>query len=216
MYSPTLALMKKRQATQSHNNNFDNEEFLSRHRQYKERRDRAINSMGYQALPPLRRFHKGPKETNQFAQPISTKFLDDRRLGQGAKNLLVRLVALAGRGDVVDTNKNSLAKIMGCSARSIQRYIKELHIFDYITRKVRVSERTGFDIGLKIFIEDNARPIFKRSKDLFDQILQAKSCRDVISSLFVRETDLSQINTFILNNTDFDKKLSTENEKIPI
>jgi len=214
--SHALANMRKKHSNGFNHSNAFNDDLLSRQRQYEDKRAKAIASLGKKALPPSRYFRSRPKETNQFCQPISTKFLDDRRLCQGAKNLLVRLVALAGREDHIDTNKTALAKLMGCSARSIQRYVKELHIFDYIVRKVRISERTNFDIGLKIFILDDVRPVFRRSKDLLDTILQSKGCRNVISSLFTTETEISSIKTILLNKPKLIDKLYKDVDKIPI
>ena len=126
------------------------------------------------------------------------------------------LVSLAGRGDVVDTTKISLSKALNRSMRTIQKYISELHLFEYINRKVRIS-KIGWNKGLKIFILNPLRPFFKQSVDLVDQILMTENYRDVIQRFdFIGETETSHYNTNFIINRENLKKTVDKIEKIPI
>ena len=184
------------------------EETQRAHDNFEIKRRRAKIAIGTRAEPPKRFWNLPPLPTEQYTRQMSAEFLNDKRLSQGAKNLLTRLVALAGHKNEVDTNKTSLAKITNRSTRTIQRYLHELTLFGYIHRLVRTSSLTGFDIGLKIFIDKKAMPFFHKAKDVITQLLEAKNCRFLINSYFARETEMSHINNLIYINKDTIDNLS--------
>lgn len=189
------------------------EEAHKAHDNFYIKRRRAKIAIGTRAEPPKRFWNLPPVKTEQYTRQMSAEFLDDRRLSQGAKNLLTRLVALAGHKNEIDTNKTSLAKITNRSTRTIQRYLHELTLFGYIHRLVRTSALTKFDIGLKIFIDKKAMPFFHRAKEVITQLLEAKNCRFLINSYIPRETETSHINNLIYINREAVDKLYVDNSE---
>lgn len=187
------------------------QEVQKAHDNFDIKRRRAKISMGTRAEPPKRFWQLPPVPTQQYTRQMSAEFLDDKRLSQGAKNLLTRLVALAGHKNEVDTNKTSLAKITDRSTRTIQRYLHELTLLGYIHRLVRTSALTQFDIGLKIFIDKKAMPFFHRAKEVITQLLEAKNCRFLVNSYISRETKSSHINNLIYINSEAVDNLCVDN-----
>ena len=192
------------------------EEVQQAHDNFEMRRNRAKASLGKRSESPRRYWKLPPPQTKQYSQQMCTEFLDDHRLTSTSKNVLVRLVSLAGHKTYLETNKTSLAKIMGVSISTIQRSLKELMIFGYLDKESKQSNITGFFIGLKISLKQKVYPYFRKVKDIFEESLQSLGCENDISPCFSDRSRMNYINNLYYNNTDSDKNLSTETEKIPI
>ena len=99
---------------------------------------------------------------------MSTQAARDDRLTPQSKSLLQVIVAQTGRGRYTDVTKTTLGVIMNRCPRSIQRYIQELVKFGYIRTQIRKSKRTGFYIGLRIWIMNSVLPFFARENSKYD------------------------------------------------
>ena len=141
---------------------------LQDHADFETRRKRAVDSKHHQAASPHRHLRTGPRETKQFSKPMSTKAARDDRLTPQAKALLQVLVARTGRGRSTDTTKTTLGIIMNRCPRSIQRYVQDLVKFGYIRTQIRKSRRTGFYIGLRIWIMNSVLPFFAQKNTSYD------------------------------------------------
>ena len=91
---------------------------------------------------------------------MSTQAARDDRLTPQSKALLQVLVARTGKGRSTDTSKTTLGIIMNRCPRSIQRYLQELIKFGYIRTQTRKSKRTGFYIGLRVWLMNSVLPFF--------------------------------------------------------
>ena len=116
------------------------------------RRRRALDSKHRQAPTPHRHERPAPRQSKQFSKCMSTQAARDDRLTPQSKALLQVLVARTGRGRFTDTTKTTLGITMSRCPRSIQRYLQELIQFGYIRTQTRKSRRTGFFIGLRVWI----------------------------------------------------------------
>jgi len=138
------------------------------HADFETRRRRALDSKYNQATPPHRHERVAPRCSKQFSKSMSTQAARDDRLTPQSKALLQVLVARTGRGHSTDTTKTTLGIIMNRCPRSIQRYVQELTKFGYIRTQVRKSRRTGFFIGLRIWIMNDVLPFFAQKNLSYD------------------------------------------------
>lgn len=138
------------------------------HADFETRRRRALDSKYNTAAPPHRHMRTPPRETKQFSKPMSTQAARDDRLTPQSKALLQVLVARTGKGRFTDTTKTTLGVIMNRCPRSIQRYVQELIKFGYIRTQVRKSRRTGFFIGLRVWITNRVLPFYAQSNESYD------------------------------------------------
>ncbi|WP_425398985.1 hypothetical protein [Aeoliella sp.] len=99
---------------------------------------------------------------------MATQAARDDRLTPQSKSLLQVLVARTGKGCSTDTTKNTLGAIMNRCPRSIQRYVQELVKFGYIRTQTIKSRRTGFFIGLRVWIMDCVLPFWKQGDEKYD------------------------------------------------
>ena len=132
------------------------------------KRKRALDSKYNQAAPPHRHDRAAPQHTKQFSKPMSTQAARDDRLTPQSKALLQVIVARTGKGRFTDTTKTTLGKIMNRCPRSIQRYVQELVKFGYIRTQTRKSRRTGFFIGMRIWIMNSVLPFFVEQNPTYD------------------------------------------------
>lgn len=128
------------------------------------RRQRALEAQGKAGVKPSRHSATAPRESRQYAQAMSTTAARDRRLTGQAKALLQVLVARAGQGEITSTTKATLAATLGCSARSIQRHLKDLALFGYIKKATRHNAATGMYAGLCLTIQAVVRPFYAALK----------------------------------------------------
>lgn len=135
------------------------------HAAYEKRQARARAASGTVAAPPRRWARQQPRQTRQYANPMSTEAARDPRLTPQAKALLQVIRARCGNGIETRTDKTTLADIMGRSVRSIQRYIQELVIFGYIASSTRSNER-GSHVGLFIRLCQKVLPFWKDDRGL--------------------------------------------------
>ncbi len=136
------------------------EEQRQDHADFETRRRRALDSKHDKASPPHRHDRAAPRSSKQFSKSMSTQAARDDRLTPQSKALLQVLVARTGRGRFTDTTKTTLGIIMNRCPRSIQRYVQELIQFGYIRTQVRKSRRTGFFVGLRVWVMDSVLPFF--------------------------------------------------------
>lgn len=120
---------------------------------------------GLPAPYPKRWDEKEPKQTRQYANPMSTEYARDKRLVPQAKALLAVIRARCGKGTQTQTTKFTLADMMGRSTRSIQRYIKDLKKFGYIDVKTR-TDRRGWYTGLVIKLTQKVLPYWSDFEQL--------------------------------------------------
>ncbi len=132
------------------------------------RRRRAIDSKYNKATPPHRHDRAAPRPSKQFSKPMATQAARDDRLTPQSKALLQVLVARTGRGRFTDTTKTTLGIIMNRCPRSIQRYIQELIKFGYLRTQAIKSRRTGFFIGLRIWIMNSVLPFWAGENANYD------------------------------------------------
>lgn len=132
------------------------------------RRKRALDSKHNKSRPPHRHGRAGPRSSKQFAKSMSTQAARDDRLTPQSKALLQVLVARTGRGRRTDTTKTTLGKIMNRCPRSIQRYIRELVEFGYLRTQTIKSRRTGFYIGLRIWIMNSVLPFWAAKNEDYE------------------------------------------------
>jgi hypothetical protein len=130
------------------------------HADHEIRRRRALASRHRKAPAPLRHLRSAPRDSKQFSKSMATLAARDDRLTPQSKALLQVLVARTGRGRFTDTTKTTLSLIMSRCPRSIQRYLQELIQFGYIRTQTRKSKRTGFFIGVRIWIMNSVLPFF--------------------------------------------------------
>ena len=135
---------------------------------FEARQRRALDSKQNKARSPHRHQRSAPRSTKQFSKAMSTEAARDDRLTPQSKALLQVLVARTGRGRSTDTTKTTLGVVMNRCPRSIQRYIQELVKFGYIRTQVRKSRRTGFYIGLRVWIMDRVLPFFAKGGVNYD------------------------------------------------
>lgn len=135
------------------------------HADFETRRRRALDSKYNTAAPPHRHMRTPPRETKQFSKPMSTQAARDDRLTPQSKALLQVLVARSGKGRFTDTTKTTLGIVLNRCPRSIQRYVQELIKFGYIRTQVRKSRRTGFFIGLRIWIMNSVLPFYAQNNE---------------------------------------------------
>ncbi|WP_425400408.1 hypothetical protein [Aeoliella sp.] len=129
---------------------------------FEARRKRAVDSKYNRVAPPARHERAAPRPSKQFAKAMATQAARDDRLTPQSKALLQVLVARTGRGRSTDTTKTTLGVIMNRCPRSIQRYVQELVKFGYIRTQTIKSRRTGFFIGLRVWIMDSVLPFWKQ------------------------------------------------------
>jgi hypothetical protein len=104
-----------------------------------------------------------PRQSRQYGVATPTTVDRDPRITSGAVRLAHLLVALAGRGDVLETERWRLAKRLGVSVRTISRYLSDLRGDEatghtsYIQTEHMVDER-GMTAGLRITITLALRP----------------------------------------------------------
>ncbi len=134
------------------------------HADFETRRKRAVDSKHNKAKPFKRHGRSAPRPTKQFVKPMSTEAARDDRLTPQSKALLQVIVARTGRGRSTDTTKTTLGVIMNRCPRSIQRYVQELIKFGYIRTQTIKSRRTGFYVGMRIWIMNSVLPFFAKQK----------------------------------------------------
>jgi hypothetical protein len=116
-----------------------------------------------------------PRQSRQYGMATPTTVDRDQRITSGAVRLAHLLVALAGRGDVVETERWRLAKQLGVSVRTISRYLSDLRE-DELTERTgyvqteHITDECGMTIGLRITILPALRPYW---------ILEAQGVTDV-------------------------------------
>ncbi len=171
---------------------------------FEARRRRAIDSKHNKAAPPHRHCRAAPRPSKQFSKPMATQAARDDRLTPQSKALLQVLVARTGRGRFTDTTKTTLGIIMNRCPRSIQRYIQELVRFGYLRTQTIKSRRTGFFIGLRVWIMNSVLPFWAGSSTHYDpqQWLTLPGTRR-----YRVETEMSPIKSknLILNALSVDK-----------
>ncbi len=99
---------------------------------------------------------------------MSTQAARDDRLTPQSKALLQVLVARTGKGRSTDATKTTLGIIMNRCPRSVQRYVQELVKFGYIRTQIRKSRRTGFFVGLRIWIMNSVLPFFAQKNTNYE------------------------------------------------
>src|SRR3712207_6515650 len=67
-----------------------------------------------------------PRPSRQYAQAMATTVMRDQRNTPGAARLAHLRVALAGRGDVIETERWRRARSLGASVRTSSRYLADL------------------------------------------------------------------------------------------
>lgn len=130
------------------------------HVDFEVRRKRAVDSKHNKARAPHRHLRSAPRSTKQFSKQMSTQAARDDRLTPQSKALLQVIVARTGQGRSTDTTKTTLGAIVNRCPRSIQRYIGELVKFGYIRTQTIKSRKTGFYIGMRIWIMNSVLPFF--------------------------------------------------------
>lgn len=168
------------------------------HANFESRRRRALDSKHNKASTPHRHERPAPRASKQFSKPMSTQAARDDRLTPQSKALLQVLVARTGRGRYTDTTKTTLGVIMNRCPRSIQRYVKELIKFGYIRTQTRKSRRTGFFIGLRIWIMNSVRPFFAQEDANYDAEIWWEQVRNPRKSVETEES-LTKVKDRILN-----------------
>lgn len=138
------------------------------HADFETRRRRAIDSKFNKARTPHRHSRLGPQSTKQYSKPMSTQAARDDRLTPQSKALLQLIVARTGRGRSTDTTKTTLGILLNRCPRSIQRYIAELIKFGYIRTQVLKSRRTGFFVGMRIWIMNSVLPYYAHTDADYD------------------------------------------------
>jgi len=171
---------------------------------FEARRRRAIDSKHNKAAPPHRHLRAAPRQTKQFSKSMSTQAARDDRLTPQSKALLQVLVARTGRGRSTDTTKTTLGIIMNRCPRSIQRYVQELTKFGYIRTQVRKSRRTGFFIGLRIWIMNGVMPFFQQQNPNYDPEQWLNLFDNRRNSVETRDSPTNSID--IVHNTFREKK----------
>lgn len=180
---------------------------------YELRRKRAKDFYNEKALAPHRHSRPPPVESRQWCRPMATTAARDDRLTPQAKALLQVITARVGKGRVTDTTKTTLADIMNRCPRSIQRYIAELIKFDYIRTQWQKSRKTGFYIGLRIWIMNRALPYFTNdAKNRYDAGNYARNWLEMAGNS--EETELSLTNINIKLSNIFSQKEPTWFKKL--
>lgn len=123
------------------------------HAAYQPRRDRSLRTAWRYSLNHRKR-HDPPKDSKSFTPQMSSRSARDNNLTPMARILTQRLAELTYRdnreGRYMLTTASYLAKALGRSIRSIQRYLRELIEEGYIDVSVLKSNSTEMIIGLKI------------------------------------------------------------------
>ncbi len=138
------------------------------HADLETRRRRALDSKQNKARPPERHSRSAPRSTKQFAKAMSTEAARDDRLTPQSKALLQVIVARTGKGHSTDTTKTTLGIILNRCPRSVQRYVQELIKFGYIRTQTIKSRRTGFFVGIRIWIMNSVLPFFAKKTDAYN------------------------------------------------
>src|SRR5512135_2471561 len=96
---------------------------------------------------------------------MATTAVRDQRLVMGARACLQLIRALVGRAASRLITKAVLARALGVSIRTIQRYLSEARTLGYITT-MAVFDAAGRQIGQRISITDKLRPFWDVAKSL--------------------------------------------------
>src|SRR5512143_3766500 len=129
-----------------------------------ERRQRALDA--YRAKARTRRPRRdrpAPKDSRQYAPAMATTAVRDGRLVMGARACLQLIRALIGRAASRLITKAVLARTLGVSMRTIQRYLSAARTLGYITT-MAVFDATGRQIGQRISITEKLRPYWEAAK----------------------------------------------------
>ncbi len=110
-----------------------------------------------------------PRSSRQYAGAMATTVMRDQRITPGAAKLAHLLVALAGRGDVIETERWRLARSLGVSVRTLARYLADLRGGEehasYIATEHLVNAR-GMVVGIRIIILEPLRPYWRQSQPI--------------------------------------------------
>lgn len=131
-------------------------------RQVRSTRAKQAQAKGSRTPDP-RANRPGPNDSRQWAQSMQTTSARDPRLTPGARVLLQVIVAEIGHDPSRILCNGYLAARLHVSPRTVQRYIKQLLAYGYINAETIASERTGLDIGRRIWtIATKVRPFWHR------------------------------------------------------
>lgn len=110
-----------------------------------------------------------PRPSRQYAGAMATTVMRDQRVTPGARALAHLLVALAGRGDVIATERWRLARSLGVSVRTLARYLADLRGGEgrtaYILTEHLVDGR-GMVVGIRILLLEALRPYWRQSQPI--------------------------------------------------
>src|SRR5512143_3902922 len=131
-----------------------------------ERRQRALDAYRAKARTRRPRMDRPPpKDSRQYAPAMATTAVRDERLVMGARACLQLIRALIGRAASRLITKAVLARALGVSIRTIQRYLSAARALGYITTRA-VFDATGRQIGQRISITEKLRPYWDAAKSL--------------------------------------------------
>lgn len=141
-------------------------------RHIKAERARAAQRTGQRARRPKRLSAPPVEASRQYHQAGSTSYIRDVGLGDGARRLVALLLALAGKGTVIDRGtrggpltKGKLAARLGRSRRTVQRYLRELEERGYIAPvETTFCPRTGMLSGIRIRLLPKVFPWWRNGK----------------------------------------------------
>lgn len=121
---------------------------------------RAKASSGNTRRDP-RAERSAPDDSRQWCREMATTAFRDDRLTPGAKALLAIIVAETGDYEASGRmlNKGYLARRIGRSTRTIQRYLAQLRRYGYIAAQV-IATRAGWCIGQVIRALPLVRPFW--------------------------------------------------------
>lgn len=135
-------------------------------------RAREAQRTGRRARRPKRLSAPPVDASRQYHQAGSTSYIRDVGLGDGARRLAALLLALAGKGTVIDRGtrggsltKGKLAARLGRSRRTVQRYLRELEERGYIAPvETTFCPRTGMLSGIRIRLLPKLFPWWRNGK----------------------------------------------------
>src|SRR5512144_1722084 len=131
-----------------------------------ERRQRALDAYRAKARTRRPRMDRpAPKDSRQYAPAMATTAVRDQRLVMGARACLQLIRALIGRAASRLITKAVLARALGVSIRTIQRYLSAARALGYITT-MAVFDAAGRQIGQRISITEKLRPYWEAAKSL--------------------------------------------------
>ncbi len=110
-----------------------------------------------------------PRPSRQYAGAMATTVMRDQRITPGAAKLAHVLVALAGRGDVIETERWRLARSLGVSVRTLARYLADLRGGEGRTAYIateHVVDGRGLVVGIRILILEPLRPYWRQSQPI--------------------------------------------------